>query len=183
MLAHLHGMPLNASKIAGSLGVSGQTVTRYIDLLVDLFLVRRLMPWHSNIGKRLVRSPKVYVRDSGIVHALLSITSLDDLFSHPIAGASWEGFVIDNLLSFLPVGTEYYFYGTARGAEIDLLIKTATNKLFAIEIKRPLSPKICKDVNPTHCYVVYDGSEKFSLGNNVYAISLRCLLETLLKKQ
>lgn len=177
MLAHLQGTQLNVSRLASALGISGQSVTRYIDLLVDLFLVRRLLPWHSNAGKRLTRSPKVYLRDSGILHALLNINSMDDLFSHPVVGASWEGFVIDNLLSFLPLGTEYYFYGTASGAEIDLIIKFPDGRLFAIEIKRSVAPRVgygfyevCKDIKPTERYVVYDGKEKIPLKDNVYAI-------------
>lgn len=184
MLAHLQGTQLNVSRIAGGLGVSGQTVARYIDLLVDLFLVRRLMPWHTNTGKRLVRSPKVYVRDSGILHALLNINNLDNLFSHPVVGASWEGFVIDNLLSFLPAGAACYFYGTARGAEIDLVIEHPAGARVAIEVKHSATPKVgrgfyevCKDINPTHRYVVYDGDEKFSLGNDIHAISLRALMD------
>ena len=187
MLAHLHGTQLNVSRIASGLGVSGQTVTRYIDLLVDLFLVRRLMPWHNNLGKRLVRSPKVYVRDSGILHALLNINNFDSLLSNPVIGTSWEGFVIDNLLSFLPVGAEHYYYGTVRGAEVDLVIKHPAGELFAIEIKRSLAPKIsqgfyeiCKDINPTQRYVVYDGQEKFLLKNDIYAISLWELMKIIM---
>jgi len=183
MLAHLQGTQLNTSRIAGSLGVSGQTVTRYIDLLADLFLVRRLMPWHNNTGKRLIRSPKIYVRDSGILHALLNVNSIESLLSHPVAGTSWEGFVIDNLLSFLPVGAECYFYGTARGAEIDLIIKQPTGALLAIEIKRALIPKVgkgfhevCQDLNPTQRYVVYDGNERFPLGNGIETIDLPGLM-------
>jgi uncharacterized protein len=184
MLAHLQGTALNLAKLAGNLSISGQTVSRYIDLLTDLFLLRRLSPWHNNIGKRLVRSPKIYVRDSGILHALLNIQSLDNLFCHPILGASWEGFVIDNVLSFLPVGTEAYFYSTARGAEIDLVLKHADGRLIAIEIKHSAAPKLergfynaCEDIQPTHRYVVYSGIEKFPIRKNVYAISLLELLQ------
>lgn len=184
MLAHCQGVPLNAAKIAANLSLSGQTISRYIDLLVDLFLVRRLTPWHSNVGKRLIRSPKTYVRDSGVLHALLNIQALDDLLSHPIVGASWEGYVIDNLLSFLPVGSEPYYYRTARGAEVDLVLKLPDKRILAIEIKRSSAPKIkpgffeaCKDINPTHRYVVYDGEERFSLGRDVYAISLLHLMK------
>lgn len=183
MLAHLQGTPLNAAQLASNLSLSGQTVSRYIDLLTDLFLIRRLSPWCENQGKRLIRSPKIYVRDSGILHALLNINHIEALFSHPIVGASWEGFVIDNLLSFLPVGTESYFYRTAKGAEIDLIIKHPDGRVIAIEIKRSSSPKVqrgffeaCKDIQPTHRYVVYDGDETFSIGNTVFAISLQNLM-------
>lgn len=183
MLAHCHGTPLNAAKLATNLGISGQTVSRYIDLLVDLFLIRRLAPWHNNVGKRLVRSPKVYVRDSGTLHALLNIQTTDDLLSHPIIGTSWEGFVIDNLLSFLPQGAEAYYYRTARGAEIDLVFKLPDRRNIAIEIKRSSAPKVSqgfyeasKDIKATHRYVVYDGMEKFPLKNDIYAISLTDLM-------
>lgn len=184
MLAHEQGAILNSAKLAGSLGISGQSVGRYIDLLADLFLIRRLQPWHKNLGKRLVRSPKIYVRDSGILHSLLGINDFEDLLSHPAAGASWEGFAIDNILSFLPVGAESFFYRTASGAEIDLVIKHPDKRIFAIEIKRSNTPKLergfyegCKDVKPTHRYVVYDGNEKYELKENIFAISLTELMQ------
>jgi len=183
MLAHTQGSPVNASRLAASLDLSGRTIGRYIDLLTDLFLVSQLPPWHENVGKRLVKSPKIYVRDSGILHALLNITSLEDLLSHPVLGSSWEGFVIDNLTSFLPIGSEYYFYRTARGAEIDLILKLPDRRLLAIEIKRSSIPKTrrgfyegCKDIGPTHKYVVYNGDERFLIKNNVCAISLADLM-------
>ncbi len=179
MLAHSQGTLLNKDRLAASLSISGQTIGRYIDLLSDLFLVRYLMPWHENVGKRLVKSSKVYVRDSGILHALLSINTFEDLLGHPIVGPSWEGFVIDNLLSFLPSGAESYFYRTARGAEIDLVLKLPDRRLIAIEIKRSSAPKTergfyeaCKDINPTHSYVVYDGVSKFPLKEGIQAIGL-----------
>ena len=187
MLAHSQGTLLNSTKLAAGLGISGQTVSRYIDLLTDLFLLRQLQPWHKNTGKRLVRSPKIYVRDSGILHALLNINSLDNLLSHPVLGTSWEGFAIDNLLSFLPTGSKSYFYCTSRGAEIDLIIELPDERLLAIEIKKSSAPKlehgfieVCKDINPTHRYVVYDGDEKFSLGQDVKAISLIGLIHEIL---
>lgn len=183
MLAHSQGTLLNCARLASSLSINGQTVGRYIDLLSDLFLVRRLTPWHENKGKRLVRSPKIYVRDSGILHALLRIQTAEDLLSHPIAGPSWEGFVIDNLLSFLPSGAESYFYRTARGAEIDLLLKLPDSRIIAIEIKRSSAPKIergfyeaCKDINPTHSYVIYDGISQFPLKEGIQAIGLADLM-------
>ena len=179
MLAHCQGTPLNTAKLAASLGLSGQTVARYIDLLTDLFLIRRLSSWHGNVGKRLLKSPKTYIRDSGILHTLLNISTGEDLLGHPIAGASWEGFAIDNLLSFLPSGSEAFYYRTARGAEIDLVITLPDGRMLAIEIKRASAPKVergfyeaCDDINPTHRYVVYDGAEKFSLNNGIVAISL-----------
>lgn len=183
MLAHSQGTLLNASKLAASLSVSGQSISRYTDLLSDLFLIRRLMPWHNNTGKRLVRSPKIYIRDSGLLHALLRINTLEDLLGHPVVGSSWEGFVIDNLLSFLPEGSESYFYRTARGAEIDLIIKHPDGRTLAIEIKRTSSPKLqrgfyesCNELNITHRYVVYEGIEKIPLGENILAIGLTDLM-------
>lgn len=184
MLAHNQATILNIARLAGSLGVSGQTVSRYIDLLTDLFLIRKLQPWQSNVGKRLIRSPKTYIRDSGILHSLLNIDDFESLLSHPVAGASFEGFVIDNILSFLPAGSQSFFYRSANGAEIDLIVNHRDGRVIAIEIKLSSSPTLskgfheaCKEVNPSHRYVVYSGSEKFSLKNDVYAISLLELIK------
>lgn len=184
MIAHAQGDTLNISKLAGSLGISSQAVSRYLDLLKDLFLLRKLQPWHNNLGKRLIRSPKVYVRDSGILHSLLNIQNLEDVLSNPAAGKSWEGFVIDNLLGFLPIGAETYFYRSVRGAEIDLIIKHPDKRIMAIEIKLSSAPKLergfyeaCLDVKPTHRYVVYNGKESFPMGDGVIAISLPELIE------
>ena len=123
MLAHNQGTTLNAAQLAKGLEVSGTTVGRYLDLMVDLLLVRRLKPWTYNVGKRLVRSPKVYVRDSGITHTLLNISTINDLLGHPVVGGSWEGFVIENILSVLPAGVQPYYYRTAGGAELDLVLE------------------------------------------------------------
>ena len=142
MLAHGQGALLNASRLAASLGVSSPTVTGYIDLLVDLLLVRRLRPFHANIRKRLVKSPKVYVRDSGLVHALLGIEDHNALAGHPVAGASWEGFVIENLLAAVPPATAASFYRTQAGAEVDLVLERPGGRQpWAIEIKLGLTPR------------------------------------------
>src|SRR5205823_14389997 len=122
MLAHGQGTLLNASRLASGLSLSAPTVTGYLDLLVDLLLVRRLRPFHANTGKRLVKSPKLYVRDSGLTHALLGIEDQNELAGHPVVGASWEGFVIENLLAVAPARTEASFYRSAGGAEIDLVL-------------------------------------------------------------
>ncbi len=179
MLAHLQGSTFNAANLAASLGVSGVTVTRYLDLMVDLLLVRRLPPWLSNTGKRLIRSPKVYVRDSGLVHALLGVSNLDDLLGHPIVGNSWEGYVIENLLRALPPHVEAYFYRTATGAEIDLLLSFGVGKLWAIEIKRSSAPKLekgwhfaCEDLKPHACFVIYPGNERFPIARGIDALGL-----------
>jgi len=179
MLAHEQGGVVNISKLAASLGVSGQTTGRYLDLLCDLLLVRRLAPWSANVGKRMIRSPKIYVRDSGLVHALLGIGSYDDLLSHPIAGTSWEGWVIENLLATAPAGTAAYFYRTAAGAEIDLVLELRPGHLWAIECKRSLTPtpargfhEGCKDLQPQQKLVIYPGRESFPLGQGVECVTL-----------
>jgi len=142
MLAHRQGTLLNASELARTLEISTQSVTRYINLLCDLLLVRRLPPFHRNVGKRLVKSPKVYVRDSGLVHALLGIENLEQLAGHPVVGASWEGFVLESLLSVLPWRSSAFFYRTRVGAEIDLVLEHGDGTIWAIEIKRALSAKV-----------------------------------------
>ena len=136
MLAHMQGGMVNAAQLARGLAVDGKTVGRYLDLLVDLLLVRRLPPFHANVGKRLVKSPKVYVRDSGIVHTLLGLDDRDAVLGHPVAGGSWEGFVMENLLGAAPERVKPWFYRTAAGAEIDLLLQMPGGELWAVEIKR-----------------------------------------------
>ena len=179
MLAHGQASLLNASRLAASLMTSAQTVTRYIDLLVDLLLVRRLQPLLSNAGKRLVRAPKVYVRDSGIVHALLGIRDHNVLAGHPVAGASWEGFVIENLIAAAPAGSRAGFYRTAAGAEIDLILDIPGQGLWAFEIKRGLSPRPEKgfhmasgDLKPAHRFFVYSGADRYPIGSGLEVIGL-----------
>jgi predicted AAA+ superfamily ATPase len=159
--------------------ISAQTTTRYIDLLVDLLLVRRLRPFHVNVGKRLVKSPKVYVRDSGILHALLGLLDYSALAGHPVVGESWEGFVIENLIMAAPVFTMARFYRTATGAEIDLVLEIPGQGLWAIDIKRGLSPKpergfhqACADVKANYRFVVYSGTERYRITPETEAISL-----------
>lgn len=186
MLAHEQGTLLNAASVAGAIGVSGQTVGRYLDLMVDLLLVRRLPPWSKNAGKRLVRSPKVYVRDSGLVHALLGLRDLDAVLGHPVTGGSWEGFVIENLLAAAPSGTSACFYRTAVGAEIDLVLDLPPKERWAIEIKRSSAPVLskgfylgCGDIKATRRMVVHAGEDTFGLGDGVEAVSLRGALAAL----
>jgi predicted AAA+ superfamily ATPase len=180
MLAHHQGGLLNASELGRSLAISTQTVTRYIDLLVDLLLVRRLPPYHANVGKRLVKAPKVYVRDSGLLHALLNIETLDRLAGHPVVGASWEGFVLETLLAVLPWRTQPLFFRTAVGAEIDLVLERPDGALWAIEIKRGLAAKLERgfhharlDLAPAKSFVVYSGEERYPVAEGVEAISVR----------
>jgi predicted AAA+ superfamily ATPase len=185
MLAHQQGGLLNAAALARALAVDGKTVASYLDLLVDLLLVRRLAPWHGNVRKRLVKSPKVYVRDSGIVHALLGIADSEDLLAHPVAGGSWEGLAIESLIAAAPAGTDAYFFRTAAGAEIDLLLKLpGRRKPWAIEVKRGLAPRLERgfhlasdDVRAERRLVVYGGSERFPLAEDVEAASLLDLCE------
>lgn len=179
MLAHQQGGLLNTAQFARNLGVDTKTAGGYLDLLVDLLLVRRLMPWHANLGKRLVKTHKVYVRDSGLVHALLNIPDKETLLAHPVVGMSWECFVIENLLIHAPDAVQGYFYRTSGGAEIDLLLVWPNGDLWAIEIKRSLSPKVergfysaCNDLKPSRQFVVYPGTERYRLANDIEAISL-----------
>jgi uncharacterized protein len=144
MLAHHQGGLLNQAQLAASLAVSGQTVGRYIDLLADLMLVRRLPPWQGNIGKRLVRAPKVCVRDSGLVHALLGLTTLEDVLGHPVVGGSWEGWVLEQLLAAAPPTAEASFYRTARGAEADLVLQWRGGETWVVEIKRSSAPTVSR---------------------------------------
>lgn len=186
MLAHRQASLLNASELGRALGVDSKTVAAYLDLLVDLLLVRRLPPWHANIGKRLVRSPKVTVRDSGLVHALLGIEDGEALLGHPVAGASWEGFVVETLIAASPEGTEVHFFRTAAGAEIDLLLDLPGGRLWAVEIKRSAAPKIergfhiaCDDLGPERRIVVHAGAEAFPMPHGVEAMPLRATAEAL----
>ena len=180
MLAHQQGGLLNAAALARALAVDGKTVAAYLDLLVDLLLVRRLAPWHGNVRKRLVKSPKVYVRDGGLVHALLGVGDREDLLAHPVAGGSWEGLAIESLIAAAPNGTEAHFFRTAAGAEIDLLLKLPGHRRpWAVEIKRGLAPKLergfqlaCDTVRPERRFVVYGGAERFPLAEDVEAVSL-----------
>ena len=180
MLAHNQGTLLNTAQLARNLGVTVPTVSSYIGLLHDLLLIRKLPPYHANVSKRLVKSPKTYVRDSGLLHALLGIETLDDLFGHPVVGTSWEGFVIENLLAAAPERTRASFYRTARGAEIDLVLEMgAKHGTWAIEIKRGTAPKTGKgfsvaleDINPDKTFVVYGGEERYPKSDTVEVIGL-----------
>jgi predicted AAA+ superfamily ATPase len=186
MLAHRQGTLLNASELARTLEVSTQSVTRYIDLLCDLLLIRRLAPFHANIGKRLVKSPKVYVRDSGLVHALLGIETLEQLAGHPVVGRSWEGFVVESLFSVLPWRSSAFFYRTSAGAEIDLVLEHNDGTLWAIEIKRSLSARVergfhsaCEAIKPERAFLVHAGEDRYPVSASLEGISLRQLMEDL----
>jgi predicted AAA+ superfamily ATPase len=186
MLAHNQGQMLNAAQLASGLGVSGHTVARYLDIMVDLLLVRRLQPWAANAKKRLVRTPKVYVRDSGLLHALLGIRSMEDLLGHPVVGPSWEGMLIENILSALPATARTSFYRTSAGAEIDLVIEFSAKDRWAIEIKRSLGNPApsrgfyngCEDIKATRHIVLYPGEERFRLDKKTEVMPLETLMHS-----
>ena len=186
MLAHGQGGLLNLADLARSLAIDGKTVARYVDLLADLFLVRRLPPFHANVRKRLVRSPKVYVRDSGLVHALLRLDDEDAVLGHPVAGASWEGFAIETLIRTAPGRARAAFYRTATGGEVDLVLELPGGRLWAIEIKRASAPKVERglriaqdDLRPDRTFLVYSGVERYPMGGGVEAIGLTALADVL----
>lgn len=190
MVAHLQGETLNYSNLAANLEVDGKTITHYLDILVSLLLVRRLEPWYKNVKKRLVKSPRFYVRDTGILHRLLGIANYDSLLSNPIIGKSWEGFVIENILSILPQSFETYYYRTSVGTEIDLVIKLPDNKLWAVEIKHGLVPKIkkgfhlaCLDICADKKFVIYGGNDQFPVGDDTMVISLKRFMNLLIEIQ
>ena len=190
MLAHNQGVIFNASQIARSIEVTSITIGRYLDLMVDLLLVRRLQPYTTNVGKRLVKSPKIYVRDSGITHALLNIKTYDELLGHPVNGGSWEGFVIENIIAVTKSNVNPYFYRTADGAEIDLVLEFSTQKRWAIEIKRSSAPSIskrfyiaCEDIKATRKFIVYSGQETFTVKNDIVVISLSDLMTEIMLQE
>jgi len=177
MTAHLHGQLFNASSIATSLGVSSPTVTRYLDHLVQCLMLRRLEPFHANLGKRLVKSPKIYVRDSGLLHYLMGIHNITDMMGHPITGASWEGFCVEQICNHLPAGASVSFYRTAAGAELDVVVETG-RKTLGFEIKFSSAPKVtkgfwqaCEDIGVNQAYVIAPVQEGWTMANNVQVIS------------
>ena len=186
MLSHRQGGLLNTSELARSLDVSVPAIKRYVDLLSDLMLVRRLPPYYANVGKRLIRTPKVYIRDSGILHSLLGLGTLDDVLSHPVVGTSWEGFVIENLIATAPFGTDAWFYRTRAGAEIDLLLLLPDRQRWVIEVKRSSAPRTSRgfelaasELGATERFVVHPGHEPFPLSENTLAIPLADLMKRL----
>jgi uncharacterized protein len=187
MVAHLHGQLWNASQIANSLGVSAPTVRHYLDIIDDTFIVRQLQPYHLNIKKRLIKSPKVYIRDSGILHTLLKIRTIEDLQGHPSVGSSWEGFVVEQLMSIVPADWQAFFYRTAAGAEIDLLLLDGKNRIIAIEVKYSLSPKLSRgfwsawaDLSCHKGYVIYPGKEAYPIDKNVTVLPVQELAKVLM---
>ena len=185
MLAHLQGEPVNKSLLAESLDLDARTVGRYLDLLEDLYLLRKLPPWYTNVRKRVKKTPRLYLRDSGLQHALLGLGTGEDLLAHPAVGKSWEGFVIENLLRAAGAAGEGFFY-QAGGAEVDLVLALGPNRLLAVEVKRSLNPRPKKgffqaleDLKPEAAYVVYPGTEEYPLARGVRAIPLPALMRRL----
>jgi len=181
MIAHCHGQVWNASRIATSLGISPPTARRYLDILQDTYMIRQLQPFYSNTKKRLIKSPKIYLRDSGLLHTLLGITDYETLIGHPAAGSSWEGWVLEQVVAILPDHSALTFYRTGAGAEIDLVVQpTPSHQVMAVEVKYSLSPKLTKgfwsaldDIRPKIAYVVYPGNEYYPIAENVYALPVR----------
>ena len=186
MLAHGQGGLFNASGLASSLAISAPTVTNYVDILCDLGLVRRLNPWFANVGKRLVKAPRLYVRDSGLLHALLRLERLDDLLSHPVAGASWEGMVVENIIGAVRDRYDAYFYRTANGSEIDLVLVSGGVPEIAIEVKRSTAPSVergfhlaCEDLKIEKCWLIYPGDKTYPKPHGITAMPLADALERL----
>ena len=174
MLAHSHGSLWNASKIASALGVSAPTAKYYLDILEETFIVRHLPPFYSNIKKRLVKSPKIYIRDSGLLHNLFGIENKEGLLGHPAAGHSWEGFVIEQVINMLPKKYTFYFYRTSSGAEVDLVVVKGDTPVLCIEVKLSLSPVptqgFFNSMIDLHCYngiIIYPGNDTYSIKNDV----------------
>jgi hypothetical protein len=186
MLAHSHGSLWNASKIAVALGVSPPTAKNYLDILEETFIVRQLLPFYPNIKKRIVKSPKVYLRDSGLLHTLFGISNKEELLGHPVAGHSWEGFVIEQIVNILSKKFNAYFYRTSAGAEVDLVMVKGDKPVLCIEIKLSLSPlptqgffNAMNDLNCKEGIIVYPGDDSYSIKHNVKVIPVMKLADYL----
>ena len=186
MLAHNQSQLHNAAALGRGLDVDGVTIARYLDLLVDLLLVRRLEPWTSNLGRRLVKAPRVYIRDSGICHALLGVETTDDLLGHPVVAGSWEGFVVENIIRVLPGRASWGFYRTSGGAEVDLVVETGSGELWVVEIKLSSAPKLskgfysaCEDLKPDRRFVVRGGvgePDDYPIGGGIRVMTLPAMV-------
>lgn len=187
MIGHLHGQLLNYDGLSKSLGITGPTVKKYVHFLKEAFLVRLLEPYYVNAKKRLVKSPKIYIRDSGLAHQVLRIHTYDDLLGHPSGGASWESYVIEQIAGKLPDGYEMYFYRTHQGAELDLLITEGNQPVMGIEIKFSASPKVSQgmqicldDLGLSKGYVITPDTEHFNLSKQIEVCSLEFFLDNIL---
>lgn len=182
MLAHSHGQLWNANRIANSMGLSAPTVRRYLDILEGTFIIRQIQPYYINIKKRLIKSPKIYIRDPGLLHTLLNIRTFEDLQAHPSLGSSWEGFIIEQIIAAIPRSWQVFFYRTSAGAEIDLLLIDNKNKVIVIEIKYSVTPKVSKgfrnavaDLSCKNGFIIYPGEESYPLAHNIYTLPLKNL--------
>jgi uncharacterized protein len=190
MLAHVQGQPLTIAQLASSLAVTAPTVAHYVDVLCDMGLVRRLQPWFANVGKRLVKSPKTYIRDAGLLHALLGLDTLQSLLSHPIAGPSFEGMVVENIINAMGDIYQAYFYRTANGAEIDLILVRGGVPDIAIEVKRSSAPTVergfhtaCDDLGIQKRWLIYPGVRAYAKPNGIEVLPLVDALEQLTLKK
>ncbi|MBL4680591.1 MAG: ATP-binding protein [Pseudomonadales bacterium] len=184
MISHFHGQQVNMSALGKSLEVSHTTIRNYLDVLTDLYMLRQLQPWAGNTKKRLVKSPKIYIRDTGLLHRLLSISNFDDFLGHPILGHSWEGFVIENILGNLSDEWRASYYRSTDQTEIDLVLEKSAKEVWAIEVKRTSSPKTktsfhnaCREVKATRKFIIYGGAENYPLANDTEAIGLISFLK------
>lgn len=189
MLAHYHGQQVVLSELGKSMELSHTTIRNYLDLLTDFYMVRQLQPWSGNIKKRLVKSPKIYLRDTGLLHRLLQITTFEDLLGHPVIGNSWEGFVIENIINALDDRWQYSYYRTATQVEIDLVLETPEKEVWAVEIKRSSAPKLskgfhqaCIDIQATKKWVVYAGKDNYPIAEGVYVVGLQEFIKFILDK-
>jgi hypothetical protein len=187
MLAHFHGQQIVYSSLGKSLEVSHTTIKTYLDILTDFYMVRQIQPWSGNTKKRLVKSPKIYIRDTGLLHKLLNIPSYESLLGNPMIGASWEGFVAENIILQLTDQWRYSYYRSSTQAEIDLVLEGPDDEVWAIEIKRSAAPQISRgfhtaaeDIKATRKFVVYSGSERYPLGQSTEAIGLIAFLQMIL---
>ena len=189
MLAHYNGNQINLSEVGRSLELSHTTIKSHLDILTDFYMVRQVPPWSGNVKKRLVKSPKIYIRDTGILHSLLNISSLYTLMSNPALGASWEAFVIENILNSLDTRWQYSYYRTATQIEIDLVLETPDGEVWAIEIKRNSAPKVsrgyieaCKDVKATHKWIINSLEDRYPLSNGVEVIGFTGFIQLIFDK-
>ena len=184
MLAHYHGQLINFSELSRSFGISDMTVRKYIDILDGTFMVRVLQPWYANIGKRLVKRPKIYLRDPGIFHSLMNIDTMEQLLSHPKLGASWEGFALESISQCLgKMNQELYFWQIHTGSELDLFWSHG-GKYWGIEFKFTDAPRktrsmqiVIKDLNLAHLWVVYPGKDNYRLAKNISVLAFKNILE------
>ncbi len=186
MLAHWHGQQVNMSSLGKSLEVDHKTIRSYLDILTDFYMVRQLQPWAGNTKKRLVKSPKVYIRDSGLLHSLLNISDYDTLLGHPVLGASWEGFIVESIIQRLSNKWQYSYYRTSGQTELDLVLEGPKNEVIAVKVKRSIAPTVSRgfhsasdDIKATRKVVVYPGEDRFPLNGDTEAINLHAFLAEL----